>query len=80
LDTIQKEGFTVVSTDESSFFFYDSLVKRVWRRKDVRPVVRIIGSHQSRISFVGATSLVEGKQIFRQYDWFNANTFLDYIK
>jgi DDE superfamily endonuclease len=27
----------------------------------------------------GATSL-EGKQLFRQYDWFNANTFLDYLK
>jgi transposase len=27
----------------------------------------------------GATSL-EGKQVFRQYDWFDANTFLDYLK
>jgi transposase len=27
----------------------------------------------------GATSL-EGKQLFRQYNWFNANTFLDYLK
>ena len=23
---------------------------------------------------------LEGKQLFRQYDWFNANTFLDYLK
>jgi hypothetical protein len=27
----------------------------------------------------GATSL-EGKQLFRQYDWFNATTLLDYLK
>ncbi len=38
-----KEGFTVVSTDES-FFFYDSIV-RVWIKKDERPVVRVTGSH-----------------------------------
>ena len=81
MDTIlqQKEEFTVVSTDES-FFFYDSLVRRVWIRKDERPVVKITGSHQESVLF-GATSL-EGKQIFifRQYDWFNENIFLDYLK
>jgi predicted AAA+ superfamily ATPase len=27
----------------------------------------------------GSISL-EGKQLFRQYDWFNATTFLDYLK
>jgi hypothetical protein len=78
LDNLQKEeGFTVVSMDES-FFFYDSLVKRVWISKNERPVVRIIGSHQESVLF-GATSL-EGKQLFRQYDWFDENTFLDYLK
>lgn len=78
MDNIQqKEEFTVVSTDES-FFFYDSLVRRVWIKKDERPVVRITGSHQESVLF-GATSL-EGKQLFRQYDWFNATTFLDYLK
>ena len=66
-----------MSTDES-FFFFDSLVRRVWIEKNKRPVVRIRGSHQESVLF-GATSL-EGKQLFRQYDWFNANTFLDYLK
>ena len=28
----------------------------------------------------GATSLEGKQQLFRQYDWFNANTFLDYLK
>ena len=73
----QQEGFTVVSTDES-FFFFDSLVRRVWIKKDERPIVKVTGSHQQSVLF-GSISL-EGKQLFRQYDWFNANTFLDYLK
>lgn len=80
MDTIlreEEEGFTVVSTDES-FFFYDSLVRKVWIRKNERPVVKITGSHQESVLF-GATSL-QGKQIFRQYDWFDEITFLEYLK
>ena len=51
MDTLlQEEEFTIVSTDESFFFFYDSLVRKVWIRKDERPIVRITGS--SRISFI----------------------------
>ncbi len=41
----QENGFVVVSLDES-FFFYDSLVRRVWIDKDKRPIVRITGSHK----------------------------------
>ena len=77
MDTLQEEGFTVVLLDES-FFFYDSLVRKVWIRKDERPFVKITGSHQESVLF-GATSL-EGKQLFRQYEWFDENTFLDYLK
>ena len=80
MDTIlreEEEGFTVVSTDES-FFFYNSLVRKVWIRKNERPVVKITGSHQESVLF-GATSL-QGKQIFRQYDWFDEITFLEYLK
>ena len=50
LDTLKKE-FTVVSTDES-FFFYDSLVRKVWIRKNERPVVKITGSHQNQFYLV----------------------------
>jgi hypothetical protein len=78
LDISKKQnGFTVVSTDES-FFFFDSIVRRVWIKKDERPVVRITGSHQESVLF-GSISL-EGKQLFRQYDWFDENTFLVYLK
>jgi hypothetical protein len=39
----EKEGFTVVSLDES-FFFYDSIVRRVWIEDNKRLIVRITGS------------------------------------
>jgi transposase len=73
-------GFAVVSLDES-FFFYDSLIRRVWIVQDKRPIVRVTGSHQRSCVF-GAISM-EGKkkqQLFRQYDVFNGDTFLDYLK
>jgi predicted AAA+ superfamily ATPase len=53
-------------------------VRRVWIKHDERPVVRITGSHKESVLF-GATSL-EGNQLFRQYNWFDENTFLDYLK
>jgi len=53
-------------------------VRKVWIVKNERPVARITGSHQQSVLF-GATSL-DGKQMFRQYTWFDENTFLDYLK
>ena len=73
----QEDRFAIVSLDES-FFFYDSLVRRVWINENKRPIVRVTGSHQHSCIF-GSTSM-EGKQIFRQYDKFNGDTFLDYLK
>ncbi len=71
------DGFTAVSLDES-FFFYDSLVRRLWIHKDSRPVIRLIGSHRHFCMF-GAISL-DNRQIFRQYDRFNENTFYEFLK
>ena len=73
----QQESFTIVSLDES-FFFYDSLVRRVWIDKEKRPIVRVTGSHKYSCIF-GAIN-IEGKQLFRQYDKFKGETFLDYLK
>jgi transposase len=73
----QKKGFTLVSLDES-FFFYDSLVRRVWIDEKKRPMVRITGSHKHSCLF-GAISLAD-KQLFRQYERFNGDTFLDFLK
>jgi hypothetical protein len=76
-DKEKKKRFTLVSVDES-FFFYDSLVRRVWIDKEKRPIVRVTGSHKHSCIF-GAVS-IDGKQLFRQYDKFNGDTFLDYLK
>ncbi|MEM3127624.1 MAG: transposase, partial [Nitrososphaerales archaeon] len=46
--------------------------------RDYRPIVRVTGLHQHTCVF-GALSM-DGKQMFRQYDDFNANTFLAYLK
>ena len=73
----RKKEFAIVSLDES-FFFYDSLVRRVWIDAKKRPVVRISGSHELSCLF-GAVSM-DGKQLFRQYDKFNNQTFLDFLK
>ena len=73
----QKDGFSVVSLDES-FFFYDSQVRRVWIDESKRPIVRVTGSHKHSCIF--GTICNGGKQLFRQYDKFNGDTFLDYLK
>jgi DDE superfamily endonuclease len=43
-----------------------------------RPIVTVTGSHRNFCMF-GAISL-EGKQIFRQFDRFNENTFYEFLK
>jgi hypothetical protein len=77
VDKQKQESFNIVSTDES-FFFYDSLVRRVWIDESKRPIVRVTGSHKHSCIF-GAISL-DGRQLFRQYDRFNEDTFLAYLK
>ena len=76
LDSLSKD-FTAVSVDES-FFFFDSLIRKVWIYKDSRPVVTITGSHRN-LSMFGAISL-EGKQLFRMYERFNEDTFYEFLK
>jgi hypothetical protein len=63
---------------DESFFLFDSIVKRVWIHKDSRPVIRVTGSHQHSCLF-GAISL-DGKQLFRQYNHFNEDTFYEFLK
>ncbi len=77
MDKQHETEFTIISLEES-FLFYDSLVRRVWIDKNKRPIVKVTGSHKHSYIF-GAMS-IEGKQLFRQYDVFNGDTFLDYLK
>lgn len=74
----QETKFTIVSLDES-FFFYDSLARRVWIDEKKRPIVRVTGSHKHSCIF-GAISMEGNHQLFRQHDRFNGDTILDYLK
>ena len=73
-----KSGWTILVQDES-IFVYDYVVKRKkWISADKRPIVTVTGSRKKTIVF-GCLSL-DGKQLFRQYDKFDSNTFVDYLK
>jgi hypothetical protein len=56
------QGFTTaVSLDESFFFFFfDSLIRKVWISKNKRPMVTVTGSHRHSCLF-GVLSL-DGKK------------------
>ncbi|MER5175947.1 MAG: transposase [Candidatus Nitrosocosmicus sp.] len=74
----QETEFTIISLDES-FFFYDSLVRRVvWIDENKRPIVRVTGSHKH--SCVFGAMRIEGKQVFRQYNKFNGDIFFEFLK
>lgn len=53
-------------------------MRRVWIEGNSRPVVVVTGSH--RHSCVFGTLSLDGRQLFRQYDVFNEDTFYDYLK
>ncbi|MFB5601181.1 MAG: transposase [Nitrososphaeraceae archaeon] len=64
---------------DESIFVYDYIFKRKkWISAGKRPIVTVTGSRRKTIVF-GCLSL-DGKQLFKQYDEFNSNTFVDYLK
>jgi DDE superfamily endonuclease len=72
------EGFTIAVQDES-IFVHDTLVRRkLWLPKGIRPMVTVTGSHQKTCVFGMLT--MDRRQLFWQYDMFNQDTFLDYLK
>ena len=65
---------------DESIFVYDYLIKRKkWISTGKRPIVTVTGSRKRTIVF-GCLSLDSNKQLFKQYDKFNSNTFVDYLK
>lgn len=50
----------------------------MWAAAGVRPVRVVSGSHFKTVVF-GAVG-IDGRQSFRQYDWFDGKTFLDFLK
>ena len=50
----------------------------MWLPKGIRPVVTVTGSHQRTCVF--GTLTADKRQLFWQYNMFNQDTFLDYLK
>ena len=75
----KEEGFTVVVEDES-IFIHDAIVRRrMWVPEGKRPIVVATGSRQKTCVF-GALCIDARRQFFRQYNAFDCNTFVDYLK
>ncbi len=72
------KGFTIAVQDESIFVHDVTIRRKLWLPKGIRPVVTVTGSHQRTCVFGILT--INGMQLFRQYDKFNQDTFLDYLK
>jgi hypothetical protein len=73
-----KSDWNIIVQDES-IFVYDYVIRRKkWISKYKRPIITVTGSRKRTIVF-GCLSL-DGKQLFKQYDKFNSNTFVDYLK
>ena len=74
-----KTDWNVIVQDES-IFVYDYVVRRKkWISADKRPIVTVTGSRRKTIVF-GSLSFDGKKQLFKQYDKFNSDTFIDYLK
>jgi len=52
--------------------------RKLWTCKGSRPIVTTTGSHEKTCVFGTLTS--DGKQLFRQYDLFNQDTFINFLK
>lgn len=75
-----KKGWNIIVEDES-IFIYDSLTAktRKWIIRDKRPIITVTGSHEKTIVY-GVLSLDGGKQLFRQDDKFDSQSFIKYLK
>ena len=68
-----------VLVQDESIFVYDYVIRRKkWISKYKRPKITVTGSRKRTIVF-GCLSL-DGKQLFKQYDKFNSEMFVDYLK
>jgi len=65
---------------DESIFIHDSMVikRRKWIIREKRPMVTVTGSHQKTIVY-GVLSL-DGKQLFRQDEKFDSQSFIDYLE
>ena len=72
------KGFTIAVQGESIFVHNTLIRRKLWLPKGIRPVVTVTGSHQRTCVF--GTLTADRRQLFRQYNTFNQDTFLNYLK
>jgi hypothetical protein len=60
-------------------FVHDLCIKRKWILREKRPVVTVTGSRSKTIIF-GVLSSDDHKQLFRQYDRFDSQSFIRYLE
>lgn len=65
---------------DESIFIHDSIMvkRRKWIIREKRPITTVTGSHEKTIVY-GALSL-DGKQLFRQDDKFDSQSFIEYLE
>jgi len=63
---------------DESLFVHDLHIRRKWIVRQKRPIVTVTGSHSKTILF-GVLS-TDGKQLFRQYNRFDSQTFIRYLE
>ena len=78
ISCLEQDGFAVIMQDKA-FFVQDTVSgRKYWSPKGRRISVSYTGSHR-KVTIYGSLAL-DGRQLFRTYDRFNAVTFVTYIK
>ena len=73
------EGFTILAQDESIFTADAIFRKKMWVKKGSRPIILVNGTHTKRQSYL-VHKVIDGRELFRQYEKFDQYCFLDYLK
>ncbi len=75
---LEKNGFTIAMADEAFFIRDVKAGRKYWSLVAKRIFLPYTGRHESLAVY--GTITIQGEQLFRIYDKFNAVTFVEYLK
>ncbi len=78
ISRLEKDGFVIAMEDEAFFIHDVKSGRKYWSPVGVPIIVPYTGSHK-RITAYGSITM-DGRQFFRTERWFNAPTFVAYLK
>ena len=78
ISRLEKDGFVIAMEDEAFFIHDVKSGRKYWSPVGVPITVPYTGSHK-RITAYGSITM-DGRQFFRTGSWFNAPTFVAYLK